>query len=241
MPSQEFTTTDTWTCPAGVTSVQVECWAGGAGSAVSSPWPDGGGGGGAYSKTVGISVTPSSEYNVIVGTGGGCAVGGGDSYFDDGSEVKAKGGVPGIGNNGGAGGAAVSGIGDTKYSGGKGGGIGTGYVGGGGGGGAGDSADGGAGGVPTGGTGGSAGGGAGGDGGEMVVVGNPGNICGGGGGGGGYGAVGAAGARGKVILTWEVAVAPEKATQYLSGHDCPEFPHEMDLMSDKLPCPPPYD
>lgn len=32
-----------------------------------------------------------------------------------------------------------------------------------------------------------------------------------------------------------------KVTQYLPGHDCPEFPHEMDLLSDKLPCPPPYD
>lgn len=32
-----------------------------------------------------------------------------------------------------------------------------------------------------------------------------------------------------------------KVTQYLPGHDCPEFPHEMDFMSDKLPCPPPYE
>lgn len=31
-----------------------------------------------------------------------------------------------------------------------------------------------------------------------------------------------------------------KPTQYLAGNDCPEFPHEMDLDSDKLPCPPPY-
>lgn len=28
-----------------------------------------------------------------------------------------------------------------------------------------------------------------------------------------------------------------KVTQYLAGLDCPEFPHEMDLQSDKLPCP----
>lgn len=31
-----------------------------------------------------------------------------------------------------------------------------------------------------------------------------------------------------------------KTTQYLAGLDCPVFPHEMDLMSDKLPCPLPY-
>lgn len=34
--------------------------------------------------------------------------------------------------------------------------------------------------------------------------------------------------------------APTKVTQYLPGNDCPEFPHETDLLSDKLPCPPPY-
>ncbi|KKK96612.1 hypothetical protein LCGC14_2661040, partial [marine sediment metagenome] len=31
-----------------------------------------------------------------------------------------------------------------------------------------------------------------------------------------------------------------KTTQYLAGNDCPVFPHEMDIQSDKLPCPPPY-
>lgn len=35
-------------------------------------------------------------------------------------------------------------------------------------------------------------------------------------------------------------IAPTKTTQYMSGLDCPQFPHEMDLQSDKLPCPPPY-
>lgn len=35
--------------------------------------------------------------------------------------------------------------------------------------------------------------------------------------------------------------APEKVTQYLPGNDLPVFPHEMDLIADKLPCPPPYD
>lgn len=36
---------------------------------------------------------------------------------------------------------------------------------------------------------------------------------------------------------WEVE-GPEKVTQYLAGNDLPEFPHEMDLQSNKLPCPP---
>jgi hypothetical protein len=36
------------------------------------------------------------------------------------------------------------------------------------------------------------------------------------------------------------AAPPLVVSQYLAGHDYPEFPHEMDLMSDKLPCPPPY-
>lgn len=37
-----------------------------------------------------------------------------------------------------------------------------------------------------------------------------------------------------------VIIIAGKVTQYLSGNDLPEFPHEMDLVSDKLPCPPPY-
>lgn len=36
-----------------------------------------------------------------------------------------------------------------------------------------------------------------------------------------------------------IAVAIVKVTQYLAGFDCPEFPHKMDLQSNKLPCPPP--
>lgn len=45
-----------------------------------------------------------------------------------------------------------------------------------------------------------------------------------------------------VRLREEGAIGPPAVvTQYLPGHDYPEFPHEMDLISDKLPCPPPYD
>jgi hypothetical protein len=42
----------------------------------------------------------------------------------------------------------------------------------------------------------------------------------------------------ETILTYTPG-AP-KTTQYLVGNDCPEYPHEMDFMADKMPCPPPY-
>lgn len=42
----------------------------------------------------------------------------------------------------------------------------------------------------------------------------------------------------ETILTYTPGAA--KVTQYLNGNDCPVFPHEMDLQSEKLPCPPPY-
>ena len=40
-------------------------------------------------------------------------------------------------------------------------------------------------------------------------------------------------------VEWNVTytLPSAKVTQYLAGKDCPEFPHEMDLESDKLPCP----
>lgn len=36
-------------------------------------------------------------------------------------------------------------------------------------------------------------------------------------------------------------ITPTKTTQYMNGNDCPVFPHEMDVDSDKLPCPPPFE
>ena len=65
----------TWTCPAGVTSIQVECWGGGgaggsAATASSSGNRSGGGGGaGSYVKQT-ITVVPGTVYNLIVGVGG---------------------------------------------------------------------------------------------------------------------------------------------------------------------------
>jgi len=46
-------------------------------------------------------------------------------------------------------------------------------------------------------------------------------------------------AKAEIRVTY-TPVGPAKVTQYLAGLDLPVFPHEMDLQSDKLPCPPPY-
>jgi len=65
----------TWTCPTGVTSIQVECWgAGGAGGSASTASSSGnrsggGGGSGSYVKKT-IAVVPGTVYNLIVGIGG---------------------------------------------------------------------------------------------------------------------------------------------------------------------------
>lgn len=122
----------TWTCPAGVTSVIVECWGGGGGGGYSTGCTNvavaGGGGGGAYSTGI-IAVTPGNTYAYVVGAGGGVTGGAGaDSTFNS-TSIVAKGGLGG-GNviyksvetygTGGAGGAAASSTGTVKYSGGAG-------------------------------------------------------------------------------------------------------------------------
>ena len=67
--------THNWTCPAGVTYVQVECWGGGGAGGSSKRTGTGGtafaggGGGGAYASST-FSVTPGNNYTVNVGTGG---------------------------------------------------------------------------------------------------------------------------------------------------------------------------
>ena len=92
--------------PAGVTSITVEAWGGGGGGggrANSGAGGAGGGGGGAYARGT-IPVTPGQSYSVTVGAGGpGGAAGdndggpGGDSCFDAGADVLAKGGSGGGG------------------------------------------------------------------------------------------------------------------------------------------------
>jgi hypothetical protein len=64
---------NTWTCPEGVTSIQVEAWGGGGGGggATNGVGRGGGGGaGGAYVKYSTVAVSPGTTYNITVGTGG---------------------------------------------------------------------------------------------------------------------------------------------------------------------------
>lgn len=115
--------TFTWTAPAGVTSINVECWgAGGAGGAITAPvyLTSGGGGGGAYVKTPNYGVTPATGYSVVVGAGGSGT--GGDSYFVNDSTIMAKGGGSPATNFAGfgSGGSAANSVGATKFSGGSG-------------------------------------------------------------------------------------------------------------------------
>ena len=167
---------DTWTCPAGVTSVTVHCIGGGGGGGGSRSdyvYGGGGGAGGSYAAKV-ITVTPGNTYNLYVGNGGaggtnGNGVDGEDSWFNNSSTVNAVGGDGGAEPNGGTvsgGSGTTSGcVGTTVYAGGNGAdGTGSGGISGGGGGGAGSTGAGGNASGRTGGTGTANGGGDGGDG-----------------------------------------------------------------------------
>ena len=110
-----FTSTGsaTWTCPAGVTSVEVLVVAGGGGGGADS---GGGGGGGGYKHDTAYTVVPGTEYDITVGAGGAGSTGGGsvsgangsDSVFNvnaegSGSTVTATGGGGGAGSDSGGG------------------------------------------------------------------------------------------------------------------------------------------
>ena len=214
--SQTFTTAgaNTFTVPAGVTSVTVEAWGGGGkGASVytnGTAYAGGGGGGGAYSKTISIAVTPGATVNLNVGAGSTTTAAGGDSWFINSTTILAKGGnsVADLISTGGAGGLASASIGTTKYNGGNGA---TGVVGsysGGGGSSAGTGTVGNNGSSQTAGSA-PAGGSAGGNG----ITGNGDGFSatgfGGGGGGAKKGTGGASfdggnGANGKIIITWTV-------------------------------------
>src|SRR5689334_15170267 len=64
--------TSALTAPAGVTTVQVECYGeGGTGAAsVHGSHPGGGGGGGEYAAEASVPVTPGSSYTFSIGAGG---------------------------------------------------------------------------------------------------------------------------------------------------------------------------
>jgi hypothetical protein len=168
-----FTSSGSWTCPAGVTSVQVECWGGGGAggrSYTTNGGAGGGGGGGAYARLNSFTVVPGQSYTVTVGgqrtssTTSNMASdnNGNPSWFNSTSTVFAPGGPGGAGVSSAAngaggtwGGTCTGCIGDLVRFGGNGvTGNGTsGSAGGAGGGAAGASANGGNGANGTGGTG----------------------------------------------------------------------------------------
>lgn len=208
---QTWTTSGSWTCPYGVTSIQVETWgAGGAGGGVSAANAGGGGGGGgAYLKVASYPVSYGTVYNYVVGTGGIGASGaagpaGGASSFN-GTNTAAGGAGGGFGASGAFGSGATGGT----YNGGNGSAGVSGVSSGAGGGGAGST---GAGGLAVGTTAGAAGGtdgGAGGAGRTTAGTGNNGNTFGGGGGGAkntgtATSRPGGNGANGRVRITYTV-------------------------------------
>ncbi|MFC4263959.1 beta strand repeat-containing protein, partial [Ferruginibacter yonginensis] len=214
--SQTFTSSGSWTCPVGVTSVFIETWGGGgAGGGISgAAGAAGGGGGGGYTKNF-MTVVPNTSYNFIVGTGGiaGTGVGGdgGASSFD--GKFTANGGT-----GGGTGPSGAAGVGGTgaDYNGGNGFAGTSGTRAGAGGGGAGSSANGGNAANTTGGTGGTGGGGAGGAGRTTTGGGAAGTTVGGGGGGayasGASTQTGGGGAAGQVRITYCNATVTNIAT-----------------------------
>lgn len=182
MAIELFTSSGTWIVPQDVSEVLVECWGAGGGSPVpATSNAVAGGGGGAYARRL-ISVVPNMQIPYTVGMGSEGADGG-DTYWDDGSLVLAKGGLAGGATDGGLGGSSTASVGSTKYAGGNGADRRTVTFSGAGGGGAGSTGDGK---DASGGTAGGAtadNGGAGGEGRTTRGAGHPGNLYGGGAGG----------------------------------------------------------
>lgn len=136
--TQSFTTSGSWICPVGVTSVTVECYGGGGagGGTVASVGAGGGGAGGAYS-TKSISVTPGTKYYFSVaqskaGTGNAGSQGDPSWFNQSGTNSQPTGLAQGTLAEGGTGGSASGGsssasgasgssFGDQVYRGGNGG------------------------------------------------------------------------------------------------------------------------
>jgi hypothetical protein len=209
----------TWTAPAGVTSVTVECWGGGGGGQgkdISFNDAGGGGGGGEYASET-ISVTPGNSYPYSVGAKGAAGAPGSASTNQGGAggtttfnttSVVAHGGVGGANSGGGLGGTGSTN--STHFDGGRGGSVdfdtARGAGGGGGSGGTASAGNSGSDGVSAtqGGAGASAvtGGGPGGNGGTSTKAGTAGGSPGGGGGGSGTQGTAGAGAGGRITLTY---------------------------------------
>lgn len=213
--TQTFTTSGSFSFPAGVTAVKVECWgAGGSGggNTANKSLGGGGGAGGSYASSI-ITVTSGNSYTVTVGgvtsgtTGSGSK--GQPSWFGSTSTIYAEGGnggaAPNKGTVAGGSGSVSASIGTTTYAGGNGA-SGTTSLGGAGGGGAGSNGAGGNASGTTAGTGTTVGGGNGGTGRKSNGDGNAGSIYGGGGAGAfisnNTNYVGGNGAAGRIIVSW---------------------------------------
>jgi hypothetical protein len=101
-----FTSSQTWTVPAGITEVKVFCVGGGGGGGDGS-WDitngTGSGGGGGYTVNQTINVTPGQQIPVIIGSGGASYLGSAYGIRRDGSptsfgSIVAKGGYGGYAN-----------------------------------------------------------------------------------------------------------------------------------------------
>ena len=142
--SQPFPSSNSFTVPAGVTSITVQAWGGGGAGGGSNNaiglTARGGAGGGAYA-TANITVTPGDNLAVVVG-GGGTGVpagtgstGGFSTIAGFETIIYAAGGAGGTRNTtggtpiGGAGGAVAASVGTTRIAGGSGGNGNTGFVG----------------------------------------------------------------------------------------------------------------
>lgn len=215
MPTETFNTpgANSWPCPAGVSSVQVEVWgAGGPGVKGDGDRGGAGGGGGGYAKKNAFVSVAGTSYTYHVGDHSANT----NSVWDTAtanapSAVGGTGGTAAAGGNPGSPGAGGSGAGgDVNTSGGSGGTSLTSGDGGGGGGGSGGSSGNGNNGengsAGAGGNGGSAlaDGGAGGNGSYSGVASDPGTAPGGGGGGSfdSSGASTTPGADGQIVLTY---------------------------------------
>lgn len=120
--AQTYLSDDSYTVPAGVTSITIEAWGGGGkGGTRTTNGVSGGGGGGAYSRKT-IAVTAGQTYNFTVGQGATTTANGTNTVVTLGAAtiMTARGGNS-VANNtatGAAGGTATGG--DFNYSGGTG-------------------------------------------------------------------------------------------------------------------------
>ena len=122
---QVFTTSSTFTVPSGITKLWAEVYGGGGGGGATGggSGTSGGGGGGGGGVSMGfLTVTPSQNITVTVGSGGGAGTAGATSTF---STIVASGGRQGgdgsANSGGGGGGGGIGSGGSINQTGGSGG------------------------------------------------------------------------------------------------------------------------